>query len=331
MNKNTGLAIVIVAIIAVAAIAGFYYISDDDEDVFRIGLSIVGERDDPGWCNQAYQALLYVQEELSDEVDIRISVSEVTAYPDMEKVLSDYAADGYDLVWGHGGEYDAVAPVVADEYPDVHFMTTGCRTTGPNLVAYDLNWGEMSYLAGILAGQVTESNELGVILGAEYPPIIWIRNAFADGAMEVNENVNVTTMLTGTFIDPAAGKDDASALIDGGVDVITSWADLTGLGVIEAVEGSEGVYYIAETQDHYEINPDIAIGNMMVDFREVLMTTVLSILNDEFEGELHTWGIAEGVLDFEVNEDLVSQEVAEVVSDWREDIVTGEFNIEPDY
>src|SRR5690606_9934487 len=81
------------------------------------------------------------------------------------------------------------------------------------------------YLAGIVAGEMTESNVLGYI--APYPIAEVVRNlnAFALGAQSVNPDVEVRPIWIFSWFDPPGEREAAQALIDAGVDVIARESD----------------------------------------------------------------------------------------------------------
>jgi len=288
----------------------------------KVAMAFSGLIGDPGFPRLAYVALTYIQ----DTYDAEIAYHERTAYPDMERVLSDYAAEGYTLVWGHGGEYDEAAAVTADKYPNTYFMSTACITSRTNLRAYDIAWGDATYMAGVVAGLKTESNKIGVVIGAEFPPIIYLVKSMMLGAKSVNPDVEFFVSNVESWIDAPKGKEFALAQIESGADVIFTWADLSAEGVIDAC-AEEGVYYIAETQDHLDRTPAaISLGNIEIDFTPCIEDAVTRILNDTFVGETVTMGISEGVIDYQPSSN-VSQDVQSQIDTIRSQIVGGTINV----
>ncbi|MEM3506225.1 MAG: BMP family protein [Candidatus Bathyarchaeia archaeon] len=314
---------IVIVIIAIIIIAGIWYYYSTIPPTpppkkLKIALCISGLVKDPGWPHLGYEALKKVGEKYNAE----IAYTEHVNYPDIERVLRDYAEKKFDLIWGHGGEYEEAAPRVAKDYPNLYFMTVGARASEKNLIAFDVKWQEMSYLAGVLAGLVTKTNKIGIISGEPYPPVVAIVEAVKLGAKSVNPNVKFFTVYTGTWIDPEKGKSAALTQIDAGADVILSWADLTALGAIEAAR-ARGVYYIAETQDHYELSKDITIGSIYLNFEIILEGVVKSIIDGTFKGETRRPGIAEGVIDFKVIPEKVPKNIQDKVNEIRQNIING--------
>ncbi len=163
---------------------------------------------------------------------------------DMELTLREVAEiDVPDIIFGDAfGNEEAVRAVAAD-YPDIAFVFgSGGGPADPNLSVFD-NWiHEPAYLAGMLAGGLTETGVIGVVGGVPVPEVNRITNAFVAGAREVNPEVEAKVSFINSWFDPAAAKEAALAQIDAGADVL--YAER--FGVIEAADE----------------NDVIAVGNM---------------------------------------------------------------------
>lgn len=163
---------------------------------------------------------------------------------DMERVLRETAEqDAPDIIFGDAFGNEEAARAVAADYPDIAFVFgSGGGPAEPNFSVFD-NWiHEPAYLAGMIAGGVTESNVLGVVGGYPVPEVNRIVNAFIAGAQETNEDVEVKVTFLNSWFDPAAAKEAALAQVGADADVLFAER----FGVIEAA---------AE-------NDLIAIGNM---------------------------------------------------------------------
>ena len=70
-----------------------------------------------------YEGLMRVKE----EVGIEVAYSEKVAQPDQAEALAGYARLGFDVVAGHGGEFQEAANRVAKRYPDTIFIVHNGR------------------------------------------------------------------------------------------------------------------------------------------------------------------------------------------------------------
>ena len=91
---------------------------------FQVALLTPGSIADGGWNQGAYDGLRRIEAELGAE----ISHVETRTPAEFEEGFRDYASRGYDLVFGHGFEYQEAAAKVAAEFPKTIFVTTSGST-----------------------------------------------------------------------------------------------------------------------------------------------------------------------------------------------------------
>ena len=130
------------------------------------------------WVNQIHVALLKAKQELG--VDYQWSESVKSA--DFGRVMREYAEKGYDLIMGDAFGAEQIARRVAREYPKVAFVFgSGLGPAEPNFGVFD-NWiHEPAYLSGMIAGQMTKSNKVGVVAAMPIPEVNRLANAFCAG------------------------------------------------------------------------------------------------------------------------------------------------------
>src|SRR6476620_8778496 len=112
------------------------------------------------WVNQIHVALQRAQKELA----IDYTWAENVQSSDYQRVLRQFARDGYRLITGDAFAAEDVARRVAKEFPDVAFVFgSGQGPAEPNFSVYD-NWiHEPAYLSGFIAGKLTKSNVIGSV------------------------------------------------------------------------------------------------------------------------------------------------------------------------
>ena len=121
---------------------------------FRVALLTPGPVSDQSWNSGAYRGLL----EIRDSLGAQISNIETKTPAEFDENFRQYGSQGYDLVFGHGFEFQDAARRVAPEFPHTIFITTSGSTAGPNLAGLTFGFDDASYLAGVLAG-VDDTNE----------------------------------------------------------------------------------------------------------------------------------------------------------------------------
>src|SRR5689334_8419118 len=175
----------------------------------KVALLTPGPISDQSWNGGAYQGLLRIR----DSIGAQVSHIQTKTPAEFEENFRQYGAQGYDLVFGHGFEFQDAARRVAPQFPKTIFVTTSGNTSGPNLAGMVFGFADASYVAGTIAASVTKSNILGTIGGTELPPVKESFEAFAAGAKSVNPKISVVTSYVGNWDDVSAGKEQALAQI----------------------------------------------------------------------------------------------------------------------
>src|SRR5215212_7009696 len=125
-----------------------------DTDQFRVGLITPGPISDQAWNSGAYQGLLRIR----DSLGARISNVETENPAVIEETFRQYGAQGYDLVIGHGFEFQDPADRVGPEFPNTIFVATGGNRAGGNVASLEFAFEEGSYLAGMIAASISASH-----------------------------------------------------------------------------------------------------------------------------------------------------------------------------
>ncbi len=146
---------------------------------------------------------------------------------------------------------DTVA--AAEANPDIQFIGIDqfAETYPENMIGVLFREDQGGFLAGAMAGLLTESNVVGVVGGREdVPPVVRFVNAFETGAKFVNPEVTVLSVYNESFTDPAKGASDAQQFIGEGADVIFGAGGPTGSGGVSEAT-SQGLWGIGVDQDEY--------------------------------------------------------------------------------
>jgi basic membrane protein A and related proteins len=169
------------------------------------------------WVSRIHKALRAAEE----RGDIAYDWSESVANTDYERVMREYAEAGKDLILGEVFGVERAARAVAEDYPETAFpMGSSFGPQEPNFSVFDDDIHEASYLTGIVAGEMTESNLIGMVGGYPIPEVNRLMHAFMEGARSVNPEVRFLVTFIGSWYDPPKAEEAAVAMIDRGADVM---------------------------------------------------------------------------------------------------------------
>jgi basic membrane protein A len=274
-----------------------------DSTAFRVALLTPGPISDQSWNGGAYAGLMAIRDTLSAQV----SHVQTKTPADFEENFREYGARGFQLVFGHGFEFQDAAKRVAPQFPKTMYVTTSGNTSGPNIGGILFSFADASYLAGMLAGAMTKSGTLGVIGGTELPPVKESFVAFERGVRRLRPNARVLTAYVGNWDDVSAGKEQALAQIARGADVIFQNADAAGLGVFQAARERSGVYVIGSNADQNHVAPQVTLGSVVIDLPRAFLEVAREVKLGTFRARVLTFDAKSDVVRLVINPALRSR------------------------
>ncbi len=198
------------------------------------------------WVSRIHQAL----KAANLHGDISYDWSENVANTDYERVMREYAEAGNQLIVGEVFGVERAARQVAKDYPQTAFlMGSSFGPEAPNFSVFDNYIQECSYLTGLVAGRLTQSNQIGMVGGFPIPEVNRLMHAFMAGAREVNPDVKFTVSFIGSWYDPPKAKESAFAMIDQGADML--YAERFGVSDAAQERGVKAIGNVIDTQDQY--------------------------------------------------------------------------------
>ena len=260
----------------------------------RVALVTAGSVNDAAWNAGAWQGL----QELRDSLDVAISHVEARTPGEQEEALRSYAEQGYQLVFGHGFEFQQPAERLATEYPATVFAITSGHQARSGVIPLIFNFHEATYLLGMLAGGLTSSNRIGFIGGMELPPIVLGYHGWLAGARAVNPEVDSRITWLNSFDDAAAGKEAALAMIRLGVDELHHNADAAGLGMFSAVLEHPDVHAYGANADQSELAPEQVAASAVIDLPRAMLLVTRTVVQGDSAPTIEPFGLASGVIRF---------------------------------
>ena len=281
---------------------------DGGTNDFRVALLTPGPISDQSWNGGAYAGL----QRIRDSLGAQVSHIQTRTPAEFEENFRQYGAQGYDLVFGHGFEFQDAAVRVAPQHPRTVYVTTSGNQVRDNVAGMTFAFEESSYLAGMVAGSVTRSDVIGVVGGTELPPVRASFAAFEQGVKAVNADARVLVSYVGNWDDVGAGKEQALALIGRGADVVFQNADAAGLGVFQAAREREGVYVVGSNANQNDVAPEVTLGSVVIDLPRALLTVAREVRAGEFQPRVVALGTRDGVVQWVPNERLADRVPADV-------------------
>ncbi len=291
------------------------------DDKTKVGFIYVGPIGDLGWSYQHDQGRLAVEAEFGDKVET-VYVESVPEGPDAERVLTQMALQGADLIFTTSFGFMEPTMNVAAKFPDVKFEHATGYQRADNVSTYSARFYEGRAVQGLIAGEMTESNIIGYIGSYPIPEVIRGINAAYIEAKKVNPDVEFRIVWAYTWFDPAKEAEAAKALIDAGADVILQHTDSTAPQA--AAQEAGNVITFGQASDMLDYAPTPRVSSIIDNWNQYYIDRVGAVIDGTWESK-DTWdGIGAGMVEIGEISDAVPAEVKEAALALQEKIASGE-------
>ena len=287
--------------------------SSGDGKTYKVGFILNSSINDGGWGTACYTELTAAVEANSNwEMQYTDSLSQDGYYDAMVA----YCNQGFDLIYAPGNE-----------------DTPGQAANG-NVTSLLPNAQQIGWIAGALAGLMSQSGTIAFIGGMELDTTLGKYNGYKEAAAYVaqQEGKTVTALdavYANSFDDSSKGIEFANAMMEQGADVFFGDASAVDSGARQAIDehnsGSVTVYDIAQPADFLGQNPCI-IGSQVTDNSSLIGLSFKAVEDGTFGGEVLYGDLQNGVLSAgALNTDLIPEEVQAKYNDYIQQMKDGTF------
>ncbi len=296
---------------------------------FKVGLLTPGPVSDAGWSALAYDGLQSVKKELGAEVD-----NQEATGPKIKDAMRSYAQNHYDLVFGHGYEYNHPATEVAKDFPETIFVSSSGGETATNVGTFRFYLEQGCYLAGMIAGKMSKTGTVGSIAAIDVPSINSTLKAFAAGAKAANPNIKVLPIVylsSGSSNDPAKAQQATEQVIARGADFVMQQANEAAKGVFDACK-AKGVWAFGANADQNTLS-DSVLGSATIISGPAFVDLAKQVQAKTYKGSVILMGMDKGTIDFVVNPKFASKipaDVLKLIETTKADIKSGKLVVPKD-
>lgn len=294
-------------------------------DVTTIGVIFIGPVTDGGYNQAQNEGFQKVEEHFGDAVKLLRQESVPEDKQSVKSTAINMIDNGASIIIGTSFGYMDALEELALEYPDVTFLHfSGYKMNDTNFGNYFGAMEEARYLAGIVAGKMTETNKLGYIAAYEYTEVKIGINSFFLGARSVNPDVTMNVVYINSWGDAALEKAAAESLLAQGCDVLTQHAD-TSAAQVEAEKA--GKFAIGYNLDNSKIAPKSFLTSPIWHHEVYLIPTIEKIIAGQYVPESYYGTIKDGYIGLAPLTDLVPDDVKTEVNAAYDKMKEGDFPV----
>ena len=308
-----------------------------DGSAYKVAMICDSSINDGGWGAACYNAMIAAAEKMGWETEVTDSISQDAYY---DSIVA-YCALGYDMVYAPGNQYTDAVLQAAEEYPDVAFALlngaegTPAKAVNGNVSSLLPNAQQIGWIAGALAGLMTESGKLGFIGGMELDTTKGKIAGFEEAAKYVGEKEGKEIELlnvpyANSFSDAPKGKEFATELIAQGADVFFGDASAVDSGAREAIDaanaaaGEVKIYDIGQPADILGQNECI-ICSQVTDNSAMIVASMQAVIDGTFGGATLYGTLQNNTLSAGALSDLVPADVQEKYLAYIDQMIAGTF------
>ncbi|HEX3031167.1 MAG TPA: BMP family ABC transporter substrate-binding protein [Bacillota bacterium] len=210
--------------------------------------------------------------------------------------------NGCDLVIGLGQSQEEDLAEVAKANPEALFAGVDITAEAPNIASRLFREDEGAYLAGVLAGQVTKTNLVGFVGGANWPEINRMEKAYRagvdyyaklrGGTVPIQVYSSYIGLLDKAFNQPDKGKALAGTILDSGADVVFHAAGQSGEGVIQAA-AERNVFAIGSGYDQTQRYPGTVVASPVKNYQGAIYQLLADLTTGKLKPGTTTVGVKE--------------------------------------
>ena len=260
----------------------------------KVAFAYVGPVGDGGWTFAHDNGRKAVEKAFGDRV-VTTFVEKVPESADAERVIRDMVGQGNKLIFGTTFGYMEPMLKIAADSPGVMLEHATGYKTAPNMRTYDSRTYEGAYLAGVIAGKMSVSGKLGVVGSVPIPEVVRNINSFTLGAQSINPKATTKVVWVNEWFNPPKETEAATALINGGADVLFQNTDSS--AVLQTAE-KMGKRAFGWDSDMTAYGPKAHLASSIINWGPYYVKAVGEALDGKWTGASSAWwGVKEGAID----------------------------------
>ena len=255
----------------------------------KIAVIIPSPPTDGGWGQQGADGLIAASEIYGFEpVIIEAATADL-----MKREAEALAQEGFNIIFGHGGQYAQPFSEISGSYPDTYFITAGGDVVTDNQMVAEFVAERLAYIQGVMAAKMTDSKKIGGVLGGSYPAYTKTSRAFEMGIKSVDPEIEFLLGVTQNSADMNEGYELTLSQINAGADIVWTNANQASMGSIKAAKDTDS-YVFGFVADIQKEALEQVVASTVQDFNSLYTYAIDKFLAGELGGETVVLGIESG-------------------------------------
>lgn len=256
----------------------------------KVGLILPDNIDDKGWNSKGYEGLLKIHANLDLDV---FYMEEINSKEKTLATIDEFILSDVNLIFGHGQMYASIFMEIKDDYPDIHFVVFNGEVSGDRITSLHFQGYSMGFFAGMLASEMSDTKNLGVIAAQPWQPEV---QGFKEGALFQNNDVEVIVKYVSSWSDIQRAQELYHGMVQKNVDVFYPAGDGYHVAIIKEIK-KDGLFVIGYVADQSDLG------------ESTVLTSTIQHVDELYEmiaKQFHKGQLASGNMNFDFSEGVIS-------------------------
>ena len=300
------------------------------DKVYTIGMiTDTGGVNDESFNQSTWEGLQKAEKKFGSD-KVKVKYLESTKDADYVPNIETFVEEDLDLIIGVGYKIAGAIEEAAKNYPEKEFAIVdhAYEKQPENVTSLVYEDNTSSYLAGLIAGKMTETNKVAFISGMESAVLARFQYGYMAGVKAANPDCEVVVRCANSFNDAALGKSIANQMHKDGADVIFTAAGAVGTGAIEAAK-ENGKMAIGVDTDQNALAPNNVITSAVKNIDVSVIDLIGKLIDGNYKGgEVVTNTLASGGVGIAATTDKnVPEDILKYVDEQADLVKSGEIKV----
>jgi len=285
LNK---ISITIISVIGIGLLLGTLYLFDK-RNIQKVGILLEGTTNDQSWDRRGYEGLLTIGEDFDADIYIKENVQSEEEIVNAVKNLAEKEAR---IIFGHSYTYGRYFADLADQYPNTHFVYFNGGYTADNVTSLNFDSHAMGFFGGMVAGKMTETNEIGIIAAYEWQPEV---EGFYEGVKYQNPDATVHINFVNDWNAREVALNIYGIMKNNDVDVFYPTGDSFANDIVRHAD-QDGRYVIGYVPDKIDVDERTVLTSTIQHVDKLYVLAAELYQKNKLTSGIMTFDFADGAI-----------------------------------
>ena len=303
-----------IVLFMIIILPGCSYFSDHN-NLLNAGMLFESEIEGNAWNEKGYDGLLAIEKEFNTNVFYKENVQKEN---DIIQAVDEFVNEGVNLIIGHGNSYGHHFVDLTKTYPEVHFIYMNGDLYNPKVTSLNFDSNAMGFFGGMVAGEMSESDEIGVIAVFSWQPEL---EGFYEGVKYQNPDAEIHIDFVNDWDDLEQAMIIYDEFLKAGTDVVVPVGNAYSQAVIQAA-AADDIYTLGYVADQQKIAPEHVLTSMIQDIEAVYVNAAEDFNDEVLMGGIRSYDFHDDFITLGTFNEKIDgnfeREITEAIEEYKE-------------